>query len=83
MPPPPASARKATVGDVLAELKRRRVFRVMVGYGIFAFALPQISEPVMHGAHLPEWVLTALLLALAAGFPLSLLLAWRCSPSPR
>jgi serine/threonine-protein kinase len=71
-----AGARKATFGDVLAELKRRRVFRVMVGYGIFAFAVLQISEPVMHGAHLPEWVLTAILLALAAGFPVSLLLAW-------
>ena len=72
----PPGARKANLGDVLAELKRRRVFRVMVGYGIFAFAVLQVAEPVMHGAHMPEWVLTAVLLALAAGFPVSLLLAW-------
>ena len=71
-----ADPRKASFGDVVAELKRRRVFRVIVGYGIFAFAVLQVAEPIMHGAHLPDWVLTAILLALAAGFPVSLLLAW-------
>ena len=70
------SMRRAGLGDLLAELRRRRVFRVMVGYGIFAFAILQISEPVMHGAHLPEWVLTAVLVALAAGFPVAVILAW-------
>ena len=74
--PVPASPRKATLGDLLAELKRRRVFRVMVGYGIFAFAALQVSEPIMHGARLQEWVLTAVLVALALGFPVALTLAW-------
>jgi TolB-like protein len=48
----------------------------MVGYGIFAFAALQVSEPIMHGAHLPEWVLTAVLVALAVGFPVAVILAW-------
>jgi len=74
--PVPASPRKATLGDFLAELKRRRVFRVMVGYGIFAFAVLQVTEPIMHGAHLPDWVLTVVLGALALGFPVALILAW-------
>jgi len=34
-----------------AELKRRRVFRTLVGYGIASFAVLQIIEPVMHGLH--------------------------------
>jgi len=67
---------KASLSDLFAELKRRRVFRAMVGYGIFSFAVLQVSEPVMHGAHLPEWVLTAVLVALAAGFPVAVILAW-------
>jgi TolB-like protein/Tfp pilus assembly protein PilF len=71
-----AGPRKAGLGDLLAELKRRRVFRAMVGYGIFSFAVLQVSEPVMHGAHLPEWVLTAVLVVLAVGFPVSVILAW-------
>jgi TolB-like protein/Tfp pilus assembly protein PilF len=75
-PPAHATRRKATLGDLIAELKRRRVFRVMVGYGIFAFAALQVTEPIMHGAHLPEWVLTAVLVALAVGFPVALTLAW-------
>ncbi len=31
--------------SVLAELKRRRVFRVLVGYGIVAFGVLQIIDP--------------------------------------
>ena len=71
-----ASARKATVGELVTELKRRRVFRVMAGYGIFAFTVLQIIEPIMHGAHMPDWVLTAMLVALAVGFPVALIMAW-------
>jgi serine/threonine-protein kinase len=71
-----ASPPKASFGDLLAELKRRRVFRVMVGYGIFAFAVLQVIEPIMHGMSLPDWVLKAVLVALAVGFPVALILAW-------
>ena len=75
-PPVHAKRRKATFGDLLAELKRRHVFRVMVGYGIFAFAVLQVTEPIMHGADLPNWVLKAVLIALVLGFPVAVVLAW-------
>jgi len=39
---------------LIAELQRRCVFRAMVGYGIGAFAVLQIVEPVMHGLHWPD-----------------------------
>ncbi len=55
---------------LLAELKRRRVFRALVGYGLAAFAVLQISEPVMHGLHWPESVLSYVVVALALGFPI-------------
>jgi TolB-like protein len=61
---------------LLAELKRRRVFRALVGYGLAAFAVLQISEPVMHGLHWPESVLSYLVVALALGFPIVVGLAW-------
>jgi TolB-like protein/predicted Zn-dependent protease len=78
---PPAGApvparKKASLAELLAELKRRRVFRVMAGYGIFAFAVLQVIEPIMHGAHLGDWVLTAVLVALAVGFPVAVILSW-------
>jgi len=52
------------------------VIRALVGWGIFAFAVLQIYEPVMHGLHLPEWTLSVVVLTLAAGFPATVVLAW-------
>jgi TolB-like protein len=52
------------------------VIRALLGWGIFAFAVLQIYEPVMHGLHLPEWTLSVVVLTLAAGFPATVVLAW-------
>src|SRR5256884_6245951 len=52
---------------LIAELKRRRVFRALVGYGIAAFAILQIVEPVMHGLRWPEVTLSYVVVALAIG----------------
>ena len=61
---------------LIAELKRRRVFRALVGYAIVAFAILQVIEPVVHGLRLPEWTLSFVVIALAVGFPVALVLAW-------
>ena len=74
--PEHAKRRKATFGDLLVELRRRHVFRVMIGYGVFAFAVLQVTEPIMHGADLPNWVLKAVLVGLVLGFPVAVILAW-------
>jgi TolB-like protein len=62
--------------SLIDELKRRRVFRAVIGYGVVAFALLQIIEPIMHGLHWPDEVLTWLVVALAVGFPIVVGLAW-------
>ena len=67
---------------LLAEFKRRRVFRALIAYGIAAFAVLQVSEPVSHALHLPEWTLTFMAVALGAGFPIVILLAWAFDVSP-
>src|ERR1700737_1538598 len=61
---------------LLAQLKRRRVFRALVGYGIAAFAVLQIIEPVIHGLHWPDEVLSYVVVALAIGFPIVVSVAW-------
>ena len=61
---------------LFAELKRRRVFRALVGYGIAAFAVLQIIEPIIHGFRWPDAVLSFTVVALAAGFPIVVSLAW-------
>jgi TolB-like protein/tetratricopeptide (TPR) repeat protein len=61
---------------LIGELTRRRVIRALAGYGIAAFAVLQIIEPVMHGLHWPDEVLTYVVVALAVGFPIVVGLAW-------
>jgi TolB-like protein/Tfp pilus assembly protein PilF len=63
-------------GALISELKRRRVIRALVGYGIAAFAVLQIIEPIMHGLHWPDEVLSYTVVALAVGFPVVVSLAW-------
>jgi TolB-like protein/Tfp pilus assembly protein PilF len=61
---------------LIAELKRRRVFRALAAYALVAFAVLQVVEPVMHGLHLPEWTLSFVVVALGVGLPIVLVLAW-------
>jgi serine/threonine-protein kinase len=76
-PPDVVTPTAATgLGHFIAEFKRRRVFRVLVAYGFVSFAVLQVIEPIMHGAHLGDWVLTVVLVALAVGFPVAVVLAW-------
>jgi serine/threonine-protein kinase len=62
--------------SVFAELKRRRVIRALIAYGIAAFAVLQVIEPVMHGLRWPDAVLQYVVVALATGFPIVVSLAW-------
>jgi serine/threonine-protein kinase len=62
--------------SLLAELRRRRVFRALLVWGAVSFAVLQIWEPVMHGLHLPEWTLSFVVVLLGLGFPVTLLLSW-------
>ncbi|TMB07825.1 MAG: tetratricopeptide repeat protein [Deltaproteobacteria bacterium] len=61
---------------LLAELKRRRVFRALLGYAIVAFAVLQVIEPIIHGLQLPDWTLSFVVVAIGVGFPVALALAW-------
>ena len=61
---------------LLAELKRRRVFRALLGYAIVAFAVLQVIEPITHGLQLPDWTLSFVVVALGVGFPIVIVLAW-------
>ena len=62
--------------EFVAELKRRRVFRALVGWGVVSFAVLQVYEPVMHGLHLPEWTLSFVVVILGLGFPATAVLSW-------
>ena len=58
------------------ELKRREVYPVIVAYAIFGWILLQIGEVTFEPLGLPTWVMTTLIAAVVAGFPIALVLAW-------
>jgi len=60
----------------LQELRRRRVIRALLAWGLFSFAVLQVVEPVQHALGLADWVLKAVVAVLAIGFPVTAGLAW-------
>ena len=46
--------------SLIAELKRRNVFRVGVAYAIVAWLLVEVASVVLPALHLPDWALTLL-----------------------
>ncbi|HSM39565.1 MAG TPA: hypothetical protein VK862_02350, partial [Afifellaceae bacterium] len=66
----------------LEELKRRKVFRVGIGYLIGAWILVQIADATFEPLNLPEWSTTLVLWLLVLGFPVALFLAWALEVTP-
>jgi len=61
---------------LFAELKRRRVFRVMAVYGAVAFAVLQVADLAFPRLGMPEWTVTLVLMLALLGFPVAIVLAW-------
>ena len=68
--------------SLIAELKRRNVFRVGVAYAIVAWLLLEVASVIFPGLHLPDWTLTFLIIVILAGFPLALIVAWAYELTP-
>ena len=64
------------ISDLMDELKRRRVFRVLIAYAVTAFVIIQIADIVFPALHLPEWTLTLVVVLIGIGFPIAIGLAW-------
>jgi len=65
-----------------AELKRRRVFRVMAVYGATAFVLLQVADLLAQGMGLSDQVLRITTFAVLIGFPIAIVLAWAFEMTP-
>ena len=62
--------------SIFKELKRRRVYRVALGYGIFASAMIQIGGTILPIFQARQWMQQVFIVLIAAGFPMSLVLGW-------
>ena len=64
------------MSSIFEELKRRRVYRVALVYGIFASAMIQVGGTILPIFQARQWIQQVFIVLIAAGFPLSLILGW-------
>ncbi len=69
-------------GVFFAELKRRNVYKVAITYAVVAWLLVQIGSILFPTFEAPAWVMKALIVAAAAGFPVALVSAWAFELTP-
>jgi TolB-like protein len=60
----------------LEELKKRRVYRAAIAYGIAGSAIVQLAGTVFPIFHAPEWTQQVFVVLVALGFPVALVFAW-------
>ncbi len=60
----------------IAELKRRRVFRVAVLYAVVSFGFLQVADIAVPALRLPDWSITFVVALALLGFPVALALGW-------
>jgi TolB-like protein/Flp pilus assembly protein TadD len=65
-----------------AELKRRRVFRVMAVYGVVAFGIIEAADAIFPRMALPDWTVTLVVWLALLGFPVTIVLAWALEMTP-
>jgi len=66
----------------LAELRRRHVIRVALGYAAVAFVVGEAADIFLPALQLPGWSVTLVVALLILGFPVALTLAWTLELTP-
>ena len=61
---------------LLTELKRRRVFRVVLVYAGVAFAVWQVADVTFPALGIPDWAVSLVVVLSILGLPLAVVLAW-------
>jgi len=70
------SFRSTRLYGFFCELKRRKVYRVAVGYGVVGWLIIQFAATVLPALTLPVWTARFVIVLVLAGFPIALILAW-------
>jgi len=67
---------------ILAELKRRNVFRVGIAYTVIGWVLAQVAGFAAETFGAPDWVMKMFVVFLLLGLPLALFFAWAFELTP-
>lgn len=70
------------LGRWVAELRRRKVFRVAAAYLVVAWLLVQVAGTTFEPLGLPSWALKLVIVVVALGFPIACVLAWAFDVTP-
>jgi TolB-like protein len=68
--------------SLIAELKRRNVFRVGAAYAIVGWLLIEVASVLLPTFDAPDWVMKAFSSLVILGFPLTLVIAWAFELTP-
>ena len=68
--------------QLFTELRRRNVFRVTFGYIVSCWLLLQIADVLLGVTEAPAWVLQALFILAALGFPVVVFFSWAYEVTP-
>src|SRR5580765_197510 len=69
--------------NFFAELKRRYVYKVAVAYAVVGWLLVQVATQVFPFFEIPNWAVRLVVLAIVAGFPIALVIAWAFELTPQ
>ena len=64
------------MSDFLAELKRRKIYRVAVAYAVAAWLTVQAASIFLPTFDAPHWVMKTLISLVTIGFPAALIFTW-------
>lgn len=70
------------IGQFVAEVRNRKVLRVVAMYSVAAWLVLQFAEVTFEPFGIPDWSMRALVIAAIAGVPIAFLLAWTIDIRP-
>jgi len=68
--------------NFFAELRRRNVYKVAVGYAVVGWLLIQVATQVFPFFGVPNWGVRLVVLLIVVGFPIALVIAWAFELTP-
>ncbi len=68
--------------SLLKELRRRSVFKVGVAYVALGWSVLTVADILVPALHLPDWIMSLLILLIVIGLPIAVFLAWAYELSP-
>jgi TolB-like protein/Flp pilus assembly protein TadD len=75
-------ARRVNPKNFFAELKRRNVYKVAIGYAVVAWLVMQIATQVFPFLEIPNWAIRLVIMLIVIGFPIALVIAWAFELTP-